>query len=774
MRSPLAAPVLPGIFFFSGLAGLLYEVVWLRMLVRAFGCTTYATSNTLAVFMGGLALGGCAAGRWAARSRSPLAAYGLVELLLAAAGAAASWGAAWLPETFAALCPDGPPHALSVAAVRSLVTCLVLGAPTFLMGATLPLLAEFHARSRAGRRADGGADPTALLYGANTLGAVVGVLFSGFFSLGEWGEARTLAAAVALNVLAGGAALALSRRTASAGEARSAASAAPETTTDDAARGAGVLASRVTLLMAVSGFCALGLEVLWSRMLVLLVGTSVYGFSAMLSVYLAGLGLGSMACAWWLRKPRPLERAFTVLQVGAGVLAAVSLWTYYRLGLERSDPAYLYSPLHGLSDFFSLYVVSTAVVLPTPLLYGALFPLAARLADPSGSGRGVAWLYTLNTLGSVAGSLGFGLLLIPWLGTQGSVCLLVVLHFALAALASAWGPRAPRPAPAARALGTVAVASAGAIAVLALSIPDPFRAILQGRLPKGAELAFHHEGASSTVTVVREGEQRFLYINGIVVNAKGALGRLMAHLPLLYVPAPRRALVICQGVGNTFRAAVDDGVEVDLVELEADVVANFATFWQDAEAYQRHPKVRVVVDDGRHFLLVSSGTYDMIVVDGSPPIFSAGTVNLYTREFVRRARDRLSPDGVLALWVPFGCFQEDFWRIARNFTDAFPSTAAWSTPVSPGVLLLGSRAPLGRDREVIDRRIAERGLLARDDWMSGAVVEADQLGLDGMLRRRTGAYEPVTDDRPYTEFPLPRFLRGEKLIEARAELLRGK
>ncbi|MBI3271664.1 MAG: fused MFS/spermidine synthase [Planctomycetes bacterium] len=759
------------IFFCSGFAGLLYEVVWMRMLVRAFGCTNYATSNTLAVFMLGLAVGGWVGGRWAGRERSPLLAYALVEGGLAVAGLAASWGASHLWEVFAVLAPAGPPHSVPVVAVRSALAFAVLGLPTFLMGVTLPLLAEHHARERRGGMAgDAGredSDSTALLYGVNTLGAVAGVLFSGFVALGAWGEGRTVSCAVGMNFGVALMALSLARRERGA---QPAAASVPQPAASGESGESGESARRATrfmVLMACSGFGALALEVLWTRMLVLLVGTSVYGFSAMLAAYLTGLGVGSVLCGRWLRRPRPLVASFAVLQATAALLTLASLETYYRLGLAKSDPRYLYSPLHEAWDFVALFFSSGAVVLPVTLVYGALFPLAIRIADETGSGRSVGRLYTWNTLGSVAGSLCGGLVLIPLLGTRWGVLSVAGIHAMLALVsASAEGGRT-------RAAWALATATAAAGVAVSLHA-DPFLGILTGRLAADARVLRHLEGASATVTITERNRTPALYINGVLVNAKAMMGRFMAHAPLLLQAGPKRALVICLGAGNTFRAAVDHGVEVDLVELEPDVVASFPLFWPDSERYLRHPKARVFVDDGRHFLLTSRMAYDLIVVDGSPPIFAAGTVNLYTRQFVALAHEHLTESGVLALWVPIPCFRDDLRRIARNFVDAFPSTAAWWTRKSPGILLLGSGQALAPEPGLMLRRMQERGLAATDPYLPTALADVANYDLDATLRGLASGVEPVTDDRPYTEFPLPKFLRGEAMPRTKLEVLDEK
>jgi hypothetical protein len=349
--------------------------------------------------------------------------------------------------------------------------------------------------------------------------------------------------------------------------------------------------------------------------------------------------------------------------------------------------------------------------------------------------------------------------LIPTLGTRNTLYFLSAAHVGIAVLAAQWSGT--------NSWGLLGL-SGGALLTLALLRPDPFLEIIKARLAKRApgEISFHLEGASSTVTgFAGRGREHLLLINGIIVSGKGDLGRFMAHFPLILREAPKRALVICLGAGNTFRAAVDHGVEVDLAELEPEVVASFPKLWPDHRTYTGNPRAHIHVNDGRNFLLSSPSSYDMIVIDGTPPIFSAGTVNLYSREFVQLARKRLTKTGILALWIPLPCFERDFWMIARNFTDSFGFTLAWAQPNNnlQGILLLGSDAPLSIDPKLLTRRAQQRGLLPANPWLNETLLDPSRVVTDAALRAGAAGYPNVTDDRPYTEFPLPLFASGTAL-----------
>ncbi|HKB26576.1 MAG TPA: fused MFS/spermidine synthase [Methylomirabilota bacterium] len=540
------------LFFLSGCSGLIYEVVWLRMLVRAFGSTTFATSTILAVFMSGLAAGAWLGGLRSRTAPAPLRSYGIVELGLAVAAALATWGGRELPNVVAAFWSEQGAASAMVIVLRASLSFLILFVPTLLMGASFPLLAEHFSRARNGTRTPGW-DRAALLYGVNTVGAVAGVIYSGFLAIGTLGEIKTVAIAVAINAAVGAGALALARRALAPARAPRA-DRATSAGHDEAA--ATPLARGIVWLVALSGFCALALEVLWTRMLVLLVGTSVYAFSAMLACYLVGIGIGSLVSARWMGFDRRRASTFCALQVAAGLLAAATLELYLTQGMARLDGAYLYSPIQSAKDFLALFGLSAGIIIPVTLVYGMMFPLAIQIADTRAAGTSVGRIYAFNTVGSVLGSLACGFVLIPALGTRTTLYLVAFVHIALGLIGASLNRSAV--------LKKVALAGMVPVVLLAVLRPDPFFEIIQARLAKRApgKVLFHDEGLSATVTGYASRYETLLLINGVIVSGIGALGTLMADIPLLLLAHPERALVICLRTGSTFRAAVEHNVAV--------------------------------------------------------------------------------------------------------------------------------------------------------------------------------------------------------------------
>jgi spermidine synthase len=380
-------------------------------------------------------------------------------------------------------------------------------------------------------------------------------------------------------------------------------------------------------------------------------------------------------------------------------------------------------------------------------------------------------MYAFNTVGGILGSalVGFGLL--GALGVHGSLRALALLNAALAAAAL----RLARPA---RGLRRAAALAFAAAVLFVATRRDPTLDILAARLDARLRLLFHEEDAAATVTGAALGSGRTLFINGIEIAGNGHAGALMAFLPNLLLESPRSALVICFGAGQTFRTASLLSSRVDAVELLEPVLRHAGDFLPDVPALMSAPGRAVYAEDGRQFLLRSRSRYDSIIVDAAPPLFSAGAVNLYTREFMDLARARLADDGVFALWLPLRSFESDYWSILRGVGQGFEHVAVWSHPSAEGFLVLASRRPIRPPAEAeLSRRIRERLAPLGPDAVRGVRADALLAGFvlsEEDLRAYAGRYPVVTDDRPLTEFPLWRFLRDEPLMADARFLLKAR
>lgn len=740
------------VFLISGVSSLICEIVWLRMLIRVFGVTVHAVSTILIVFMGGLALGSFF-GHRLVRQRQPLLIYALVEFAIAIAVLVCTGLMDVFPSIFSLFAHTFPGDDFSLGVVRFLMCCIVLFPPTFLMGTTLPVVSSFleDKQEEIGFK-------VGLLYGCNTLGAVLGVVLSGFVLLSLIGEKNTIAVAVILDTICGLAALRLAKKHTHEAHTEETSVSVPSISPET---------FRVFILYAVSGFCALALQVLWSRMLIVVLGSSVYGFSSMLAVYLTGIAAGSYLMAKYVDRLNNLLLAFAVLEIVNAVLAVVSLETFARLGEMQSEPFYAYSAIWTATDVLNLPLFSILIVFPTTFVLGAIFPVVSKLClnEETSVGATVGRLYGYNTIGAIVGSFVSGFVLIPVLGTFTSFLIISSISLAIG-LYVLWLESRER---------GVARIGLGAIGIVLFALmlvaigEDPFLRVVKSRMRIEQTIVTHEEDGAATVTVIQttKGEDRTLLINGRHVSGTGFSSRFMSILPLTLHPEPKESLIIALGVGEAFRGSVDYGVKTTLVELASSVRDVFWAFEPRHKEYLEHQNVDVRINDGRNFVLQTEKKFDMVLVDISPPIFASGMVNLYAREFSQMVSNALTDNGIFALWIPTNSFEDDFWRIAKGFCDVFPHVKVWSGPTFQGTFLFGTKSPniLDVSEDVLASRFSQRKVanLPRTPSEMAKFVQQSWKLSDAELRDYVQALEAVTDDRPYAEFPLFRFLKGERL-----------
>ncbi len=721
--------------FCSGAAALIYETVWLRMLIRIFGITVYAVSFVTAFFILGLALGSALAGNFSLKKGRWLFIYGLIEIALAVSALLTTWLLVLIPHLAGGSLTGG---ALACAAA------LVI--PTMLMGATLPLLLRGIT--------DDGAKASfnlSLFYGVNTLGAMAGVFSSGFVALAVLGEKKSALLAAALNLTIGLIALQLSKK-------RPGKEGLPQGEAKLSREAGFVLA-----LMAASGFCATGYQVLWTRMFTVITGTSVYAFAALLTVYLAGIGAGSCLAPALIRRSKNHLATFGLLELLLGAAAATGLEIYRLIGLAKADPVYLYSPIISWVDIASFFASLLAVVFPATFIMGLLFPLAGMLCSPTESTVGYVTgrLYLWNTGGCVAGALLTGFVFISLAGMKYSFVLMVLASAAIGVAAFAQ----------AKQKSGIKIAAAGVLLVAMVfvnaSLPDPYADIILNRCRAAygeITVLFHTDTPAATVTGVEHGLSRNLLVNGIVVSGNGKAGKVMIQLPAAIHGTPKKILVICFGVGTTFETARRLAPEVHVAELLGPVIEHGSAF-NTALAQDLHaPGVKIFINDGRNYLLSTREKYDIIIVDASPPIFSAGTVNLYSREFLELAQAHLNPGGIYTLWIPLPCHEGDVWQIVKNFTAVFPHQAVWAHPkVTGGFIAMGSDSAFEWPAGLLENRfLKQRGdpQLVKIDETN---FRAGLAGVDSAMAAALRDYPGVTDDMPRTEFPFIRFWRNEPL-----------
>jgi spermidine synthase len=760
-------------FVLSGFAALLYQTAWLREFSLVFGTSELAVATVLAAYMGGLALGAAVAGRVVARLRRPVLVYGVLEAgiagsalavpaLLEIAASLHAWAFGGQPSPPDAARIGQPAFYLGVAFV-------VLAVPTALMGATLPLLTRHAVRS------DRELGPkVARLYAANTAGAVAGTVGAAFLLLPAWGLRGTVWTGVAVNLLVFAVAAALSRQAPARGDELRAPRAGGELRAPRAGEAAEPLAgfARACLLplldaarpvsarlcavfraqpvwilplVLASGATAFLYEVLWTRMLTHVLGGSLRAFATMLAAFLTGIALGGAIAGRLAASREQAARAFAGCQLAIALLSmAVYAWAGLRAPDTRAAAA--------------LSAYAAAVLLPATVFIGATFPLAVRVLarHEREAAAATARVYAWNTVGAIAGSVLAGFVVIPELGFEGSIRLAVAVNLGLAASTLACITALP--------LRHAALA-AGLLGVVALAYrPERPLAVIASagfeseRLEVPEEL-FYAVGRSSTVLLLREGGSFHLRTNGLpegLIRARGSPPGLesaawLTLLPLAARPDARSLLVIGFGGGVSLEAAPPSVSEVDVVELEPQVLeANRVLARRRAADPLADPRVRVVQNDGRNALRLTAKTYDAIISQPSHP-WTAGASHLFTREFVRLARQHLESDGVFVQWMDAGLVTEPLLRsLAATLASEFPHLRLYRpTPVS--LVFLASAAPLEPERSLAssgrpiprsqpDPHFGRFGLGSLEDLVAALALDGA-----GVAALAAGA-APVTDD----------------------------
>src|SRR5512140_233995 len=732
------------LFGCSGLSGLLYEVVWTRMLTLHFGATAPSLAAVLSAYMAGLALGSAGAARWAPQVKRPLLAYGLLEIGVAIAAAALPLllGASD-PLLQAAYGDAGPGVAFQI--LRFAVAFASLLPPTLLMGATFPVLSQALVADPERTAADAG-----LAYAVNTLGAMAGAGLSGFVLIRTAGMSASLAAAVGVNLAVGALASLLWWR----GRREGAAPAAPPPLAQAAAPSRTPWAP--ILLAGSSGLLSLTYEVLWTRFFINTFRSTTFAFTSILIAYLGGLGLGALIASRVARRGGELSlRHLGVLQ------ALVALCVLFLVPTLEQLPKW-FGAVYALtrSDLATHAVLITAVMLLPTVLLGMILPLCVHVARGRERwvARNVGKLYAASSVGSAVGPPIAAFVLLPALGVSRALLLVAGAQAVLALALSPW--RLPGRAAVVRLAPTAAAAFAVVLA-LALGLGrDPARGRLLPRyepfLGSEGKVLAYHEGAHGTAMVSEEpGGRRSLFLDGFLSTSNLANTEymaMMAHLPLLARPGAKRVLVICLGTGMTAgSAALHDIERLDIVELNPDVEA--CTRYFDAENHRllEDPRVRVVIDDGRNYLHRSRRSYDVITLEPLPPWF-AGTVSLYTREFNALARQRLVAGGVLAQWLPYHLVSDYKSRmIVAAMREVFPYVGVWVDPMNYSGIVLASDQPFALDLALAPPKAAAD--LQRLRYVPQEVLDDYWALPPDFARTYVAGVPPVTDDHPYLEYP---------------------
>ena len=701
-------PFLLLLFAGSGCSALIYEIVWYQMLQLAIGSTTVSLAFLLATYMGGLCLGSLWLPRYRRAQQHPLKVYAALEFGIAAFGILVLGLLPLINHVYVA----GVEHGLPGMMLRGIFSTIILLPPTVLMGASLPAIVRWVKSTPQGVAWWG------LLYGGNTVGAVFGCLLAGFYLLRLYDMVVTTFVAAAINLVVAGGSYILSKRTPSSAtlmDAPETTAAAPVVEPETASRWT------VYVTIALSGACALGAEVVWTRLMGMMLGATVYVFSIILAVFLIGLALGSSAGSWILRSVPGTRSSRLALGWCQILLAGGIAWTAFMIA--DSLPYWPINPLLTTSAWyiFQLDMVRCLwAILPPALLWGASFPLALAAAAAPGEdpGRVVGEIYAANTLGAIVGALGISLIMIPWLGTQQSQRLLLITS-ALSALFVL--------APYIRAYQSKSMAAWLAVCMIAavyLAVhldPIPGKLIAYGRrLPisnNSSDLLYTAEGINSSVAITRWNDGATeVDVNGHVEATTETydmkLQRMVGYLPALIHGHPKSVLGIGFGAGvsaGTFTQY--PGVEhITVCEIEPIIPPTSTRYFAKYDYDVLHnPRTRIVYDDARHYLMTTRDTYDVIASDPLD-VFVKGTAALYSQEYFEAVKRHLNPGGYFSLYVPL---YESDERTVRSelatFFEAFPNATVWANTINGqgyDMVFLGQVDKLHIDVDEMESRLA--------------------------------------------------------------------
>ncbi|HEY3934127.1 MAG TPA: fused MFS/spermidine synthase [Gemmatimonadales bacterium] len=705
-RSNRLLPLLLILFIGSGCAALIYEVVWFQMLSLIVGSSAISIGVLLGTFMGGMCIGSLLLHRYMPRDEHPLRVYALLELAIAICGIAILFGLPYAGGLYVAVGGAG----FSGLLVKGLFSGLCLLLPTICMGATLPAVARWIETSPKGVAWLG------FFYGGNIAGAVGGCLLAGFYLLSKHDIVFATFTAVGFNVVVAVIGMILARVTP-----YEAAPAAPmhEPVSTWFADG-----WPVYVAIALSGMTALGAEVLWTRLLSLLLGATVYTFSLIIAAILAGLGIGSaIGSSMGRTSPNPRRalgwcQALLMIAIALGAYSAVNVLPYWPVNpILSSRPTALFE-----IDF----VRCLWVITPAALLWGASFPLAlaAVVRGTEDPARLVGRVYAANTVGGIVGSILTALVLLPWKGTQwGQRSLIAIAGIAALLLlvlpAGVVGERAKFTG---RGLGVAAMLVALLIGGSMLVDRPPGVLIGYGRLSAvwlghTGEFIYTGEGMNSSMAVSRLDNGVLNYHNAGKVQASSEpqdmrLQRMLGHLTTLIPAHARNVLVIGCGAGVTAGAvSISPDVESETIAEIEPLVPKVVSKFFGAHNYNvvDNPKVHVRIDDARHFLLTTDQKFDAITSDPFDP-WVKGAATLYSREFFEIAKKHLNPGGVVTIFVQLYESGEPAVKSEMaTFFEAFPNAVVWgNTSNGEGydMVLMGQVEPSRINLDTIDARLS--------------------------------------------------------------------
>jgi len=759
-------------FFLSGAAGLMYEIIWTRFFSLTFGATTYSITTVLTAFMAGLALGSILLGKVADRVKQRLILYGWLELLIGLYALVFPFVFSLSSRFYLHLIGGGETDPLQKLAIKFALSFLIMLVPTTLMGGSLPVLSRFFIKDLKGVSSKLG-----ILYSVNTFGAVAGTFLVGFYFLATFGLKASILIAATINIGIGIVmilySLKLRQTTSTLEEAAPFPAETPLTKQERT-----VIAFAVFAFM-ISGFASLSHEVVWTRILSLIIASSTYAFSMILIGFLIGIALGSYIISH--RELIPQERInltmFSWIEIGIGISAFILIPLFSRLPYIMLKAFQICPGSHKFITLYQFFLVLLIVLVPTTLM-GATLPVIARIVsrEVRSVGASIGNIYFFNTFGAIFGSFFAGFFFIPYLGTLNTLKLGIGINILLGTggLILAAHQRQQR-APLVISLVVAALALSGVVkarwdaslmdAGVSIYGPMMVKNVQENKVLKdGSRLLYLHEGINATTTVRKNENVVFLKTNGKTDASTGgdmATQTFSGYLPMMLHPGPRNALIIGLGSGVTAGtvAQFNEIESVDIVEIEPSMAEAAAFFKEVNHDVMGNPKVRMIFNDGRNHLLETQEKYDIIISEPSHPWIS-GVGCLFSTEFFTIAHDKLQPGGIFCQWMHFYNMSSDnFKMVVKTLAHIFEDVQLWYCAYGD-ILLIGSDKGIHPDRARIER-VMNFSPESKDEFSKYLLADHPMEILGRLLLDSHGVLsfsEPArinSDNHPYLEFSAP-------------------
>lgn len=747
------------LFFLSGCSALIYEVVWARKLTLIVGVSVFAQAIVIATFMAGLSLGSWYFGKIAGRYPKLFRLYAFLEAGIGLSAVAIFLMLGSLMPVYTSIYRYFYQDFFALNTVRFIFSFLILFLPTFLIGGTMPIMAKIYITDKGAAGQQGG-----LFYGMNILGGVLGCILSGFFLIEKMGMSGAVYFASGINFSVAITILLLwifkNRMS-------------PPVPGNNDVNGkkylVGAQHSKSTLRLVLfifflAGFTALAYEILWSRTLNFYLGTTTHAFSLILIVFLSGLGAGSFIFGNLTKRYPNSFLLLAVVEIGIGVAVMLSLLFF--IFLPNLMPKLLmgilkFSRLGWPITMFLMFIQGLLIIFIPTFFMGGVFPLVIKicLANSNSIEKTVASAYSLNTLGAIAGSLVAGFILIPDLGIKNSFQFLISLNILIgiilvsaSPLIKAWIKK------------TVLLMGVLILAVNYFFIPPGmFYDVFHKAFGK---VIYYYEGVTDTIAVTEDsqGHRNLNFHDGRGTGPGTRLPRyFQGHLPMLLHKNPKDVLVIGFGAGNTLSAIVKHNIDsADCVELSAGIAKAAGYFYTNRNVLSS-PKVNLIIDDARNYMLGTNKKYDVINIDSSS-FFQSGMVNLYTKEFYILTRAKLKNGGIICVSMPvIPILEDDTKDLIKTFSAIFKHASLW---LDRSILfLIGTPEEIKVDPIELDRRIKEHGIaedmrIGRQEGVE-RVSEAFLLS-GGQVNYYVRDAKIITDDLTRVDFSAPRRMADSK------------